>query len=342
MTPDCPWQSSERVAAGFLAGHRGATRASYRSDVRDLTGFAAARGRPLLLLTRTDLDDYVAHLLDERRLAVSTVRRRLAVINQVFAWAVEEDVLPRSPARRMRRPRPQAPPPRVRLTTVEMAALLTAAEHDGPRSAVLVHLLMLYGCRIGEVLGADVGDVRGPAAARRLRLLAKGGVPRELPLTAATTALVEQLAGDLDGGPLLRSATGARWHRTNAARHLRRLAAGVLDPVIVGQVHPHALRRSFVDAGLAAGATLAELQFALGHRSSAMVLVYAAQLVHGNDPVAWRVAAAITSGQGPAPGRATAALPVRSAPAIMQEGLQRGGEGFFERHAAVELALEHL
>ncbi len=170
-----------------------------------------------------------------------------------------------------------------------MSALLSSAERHSDRAAALVHLLLLYGCRIGEALGADVDDVHGPAGRRRLRILTKGAVVRELALTPTTARLLEQLVDGRRHGPLLPSTTGRRWHRTNAARLLQTLGRQALDPAVAQRLHPHALRRAFVDAGLQAGASLTELQYALGHCSTGMVLLYASRHAHGRDPVTWRV-----------------------------------------------------
>ncbi len=287
------WATSSRVAEGFLSGHLSATAAAYASDLRDLFAFAAARGTAPLLLSRVDLHLYVRQLQEERQLAASTVRRRLAAVHQYFRWAVEEGVLTATPAQRLRRPRSDAPPPKVSLTRAEMTALLHAAEAHSSRASVLVQLLLLYGCRIGEVLAADVDDVTGSVTARQLRLLAKGRVVRSLTLLPATADVLDEVIDGRADGPLLRSRSGRRWHRTNAARLLRSIAHSALNPAVADRLHPHALRRAFVDAGLDAGVGLSELQAALGHRSSSMVLVYASGYRADRMPVPHRVATSL-------------------------------------------------
>jgi integrase/recombinase XerD len=293
----CPdessWELSEQVAIGFLGGYRGATAAAYRADLADLFRWAAGRRRPPLLLLRLDLDSYVQHLVDERSLASATVRRRLAAVHAMFGWAVDEQVITSNPASRMRRPRASIPPPRCRLTRPEMQALLRVSEADGPRSCALVHMLLLYGSRVGAVLQVDVEDVYGPPDRRLVALRVKGGGRQDLRLTAVTAAVIEQLVEGRAAGPLLRSRTGRRWDRTNAARTLRRLAHEVLDPAVADRIHPHCLRRAFVDCAVAAGIPLSQLQEALGHRTPAMTLRYAAEHGREHDPVAWQVAAAL-------------------------------------------------
>jgi|GEM_PF-3029042 len=278
---------------GFLGGLSPSTALAYGSDLRDLAGWAAPRGQATLELTRVDLDGYVRHLTLGRRLATPTVRRRLVAISRFFAWCVTEGLLTRSPATQLRRPRPVTTPPKVRLTTTEMAALLRAAEAHSDRAGLLVHLLLLQGARIGSVLGADVAQLRGPAGRRRLVLLTKGGMTQELLMGPATSMLATTMATGRRSGPLLPSATGASWHRTNASRLLRSVASTVLDEDTAQALHPHALRRAFVDASLDAGVGLPALKFALGHRSEGKVLRYAAEFAHSSTPVSERVEAAL-------------------------------------------------
>ena len=58
-----------------------------------------------------------------------------------------------------------------------------------------MHLLLLHGCRIGAVLGANVEDLQGAPGAHRLVLTTKGGDVHELPLSASTS-LLAQLRGE--------------------------------------------------------------------------------------------------------------------------------------------------
>lgn len=93
-----------------------------------------------------------------------------------------------------------------------MTALLHAADAHSSRASVLVQLLLLHGCRIGEVLATDVVDVTGPTASRQLRLVAKGRVVRCLMLLPATAAVLDKMIDGRADGPVLLSRSGRRWH----------------------------------------------------------------------------------------------------------------------------------
>jgi integrase/recombinase XerD len=268
------WRLTRAVQEAFLAGYGPATAAAYAADLRDLNAYAAGIGTAPLLLRRTDLDRYLRMLLDERRLSAATVRRRASAVAGMFTWAVDEHLLIRNPAERLRRPRAFAAPPRVHLSRQDVTALLHAAERHSPRAAVLVHLLFAHGLRVSEAVGLDVEDVR-PGTASSALIRGKGGALREVALSDRVAASVDVLSAGRAAGPLLRSRTGRRLHRTNAARLLKDVAAQALPLSTASRVHPHAGRRSFAVLCLDNGVGLRDLQQVLGHSSGLQSLRYA-------------------------------------------------------------------
>ena len=146
----------------------------------------------------------------------------------------------------------------------ELAALIRAAETDSPRSLALVLLLGLNGLRISEVLGADVKDLGTERGHTVLYVTRKGGKRSTVPLAPRTAEAVQDYVGAREDGPLFVTATGNRWHRSEAWRTLRRLAR-VAIPGKADTIHPHDLRHAFVTLSLDAGASLRDVQDAAGH-----------------------------------------------------------------------------
>ena len=125
-------------------------------------------------------------------------------------------------------------------------------------------LLGLNGLRITEALSIDVADLGTERGHRVVRIVRKGGKHATVPLAPRTAdALDNYLAGRLTG-PLFVTATGKRWHRSEAWRTIRRLAQDVV-PGKATSLHPHDIRYAFVTLSLDAGATLHDLQDAAGH-----------------------------------------------------------------------------
>jgi len=96
---------AERLAlAGFLAGYRGLTREAYALDLRQFTSWCRARSVAVFPVRRADIEGF-ARDLEVRGRARATVTRRLSTIAGFCKYAVEEELLARSPAAHVRRAR---------------------------------------------------------------------------------------------------------------------------------------------------------------------------------------------------------------------------------------------
>ena len=96
---------AERIAlAGFLAGYRGLTREAYALDLRQFASWCRVRSLALFAVRRADIESFASELEAMGR-ARATVTRRLSTIAGFYNYAVEEELLDRSPAAHVRRPR---------------------------------------------------------------------------------------------------------------------------------------------------------------------------------------------------------------------------------------------
>lgn len=258
------------VATAFLLSLRTEnTRRSYARDLRAFFTWCAQHGLDPLAVARVHLDAYRRHLEQPRPTtgrpaAPSSVARALSALTGFFNYALAEDVLDRSPAAAVRRPKVGTDSQATGLDRGELRALLAAAEADGLRSRALVTLLAHNGLRIDEALSRDVEHLGHERGHRVLRLRRKGG-------RAATAALapptVHALEDYLDGratGPIFITRTGRRMDEPAAWRLVRRLATRA-ELASAGSINPHSLRHSFVTAALESGVPLHEVQDAAGH-----------------------------------------------------------------------------
>jgi site-specific recombinase XerD len=121
---------AERVAlAGFLAGYHGLTREAYALDLRQFTNWYRARSLALFAVRRSDIEPF-AWDLEAKGRARATVTRRLSTIAGFYRYAVQEELLDRSPAAHVRRPRVDYESHAVALDRNELGALLVAAGLD--------------------------------------------------------------------------------------------------------------------------------------------------------------------------------------------------------------------
>ena len=252
------------LAAAFLLGYQGATRAAYGRDLRSWFTWCSKQKVDPLTAQRAHVDAYARTLAEIDGRSPATVARHLSTLAGFYKYGVGEDVVARNPVANVRRPKVGTDTVSTGLDKDELAALIGAARGDGPRSLALVLLLGFNGLRISEALGADVEDLGTERGHRVLRIRRKGGKTATVPLAPRTAEAVDAYVTGRTTGPLFVTATGKRWQRSEAWRTLRRLARTAV-PDKVDSLHPHDLRHAFVTLSLDAGSSLRDVQDAAGH-----------------------------------------------------------------------------
>jgi hypothetical protein len=175
----------ERLAlVGFLADYSGPLGISYRTDLRLFTVWLAERQDRLLDVQRTHVELCGRWLEDQGR-ARSTVGRRLSTSAGFYRFCEQEQILARSPAAHVRRPKQDYDSRTVGLDHNELGAFLVAAGLSSNRDHALASLLALNGLRISEALGADIDDLNIERGHRTLRVVRKGGKQVTIPLAPA-------------------------------------------------------------------------------------------------------------------------------------------------------------
>jgi site-specific recombinase XerD len=250
----------------FLA-HGGLADATRRAYGADLAAFASWLGNRGIRLDEVDsgvLADYMGELgQGRRRLAPTSIARRLAAIRSCMRFCLGSRRVPDTTGLAPRRPRrlPEVP------KRDEIEHLLELAEGDAPlalRNRALVELLYSAGLRSAEAVGLNLADVDFEREA--VHVHGKGGKERVVPLGEE---VAHHLARYLrDGRPqLARGAEDAVFLSVRGQR---------LDTSTVRRLvrHPHRLRHAFATHLLEGGADLRTIQELLGHASLSTTQVY--------------------------------------------------------------------
>ena len=253
---------ADKLAAAWLIGYSPKTRGAYLADLKDYGAFCQEHELDPLTAHRSHVDAYRA-TLEERGLAPATIARRLSALSGFYEYAVDEELIARSPVSRVKRPKVGSDSPTLGLDAAELSRFVVAAEDAGPRDHALACLLAFNGLRVSEICEANASDLDTIRGHRVLTITRKGGKKATAPLAPRT---VEALEAHLDGrseGPLLLANDGGRLTRHGAARIVSRLAraAGLGDR----RITPHSLRHTFVTLSLDQGAALRDVQDAAGH-----------------------------------------------------------------------------
>jgi site-specific recombinase XerD len=245
-----------------------ATRRAYRVDVEEFCSWLRRRGTRLEQVDVAVLATYVSELAaartgrTPRRLASSTVSRKLAAVRAFLRFTLGRAQVPDAPlAPRRRRRLPDAPKQQ------EVESTLDSLDGDGPlglRNHALFELVYSAGLRSREAVDLDVAHVDFEQEAVLVR--GKGGKERLVPLG-------EEAAHWL--GRYLREARPALVKRSEDALFLsargRRLDTSTLRRLVP---HPHRLRHAFATHLLEGGADLRTIQELLGHSSLSTTQVY--------------------------------------------------------------------
>jgi site-specific recombinase XerD len=285
------WDLSRQVAEAYLIGVSAGSVRSYTGSLRAVFGFCAEAGVAPLELTRPGIEAYLHALRVRRGLAPASVGRHASVLAGYLAYAHQEAVIATNPMDRVRRPRVPISGPRFLLDVDQVRAMIAAAEAHDPRAHLLTVSLFVTGCRVGELLGADVADLGVERHCVTLGVRRKAGRRDVLVLPEPLPQLVGSFLAGRTDGPLLPSTSGRRWDRTGASRVLHRVARRALSPEVAGRFHVHACRAAAIGLGLEAGVDLRDVMVGAGHQRLSSTTRYLTGHRQLEDAAALRVAA---------------------------------------------------
>src|SRR5262249_2802361 len=251
----------------FLEVERGAsphTVRNYRADLREFTEFARARGLSITTADSRLVRAWMVHL-HARRLAKTSLSRKLAAVRSCFRFLARRGLIDENPARQVRSPRPDRRLPSF-LPKDESKELLdraTGASEQEQRDHALLELLYATGIRVAECCGLDYADV--DFGQGTIRVLGKGDRERVVPVGEAALAAVDRYLTlrAVRRGPLFTNRRGRRLTTRSVHRIVGQRARLT---GITRRVTPHTLRHTFATHLLGEGADLRLIQELLGHR----------------------------------------------------------------------------
>ncbi len=254
---------------------------SYGSDLRDLLGFASARG----IETTESIDlELLRDWLwqgSNAGLAKSTLARRSASARALSAWLTRTGQLSADAAVRLRAPKADRHLPRVltrgQIDTLLAGLALRAADGDpgSARDLAIVELLYASALRVSEVVGLDLGDI--DLDRLTARVTGKGSkervVPFGIPARRAMVAYLE-LRHRLVAEPSQALLLGTRGGRIGPRSIYQLIATLLSDLPGSGPSGPHTLRHTAATHLLDGGADLRSVQEMLGHASLGTTQLY--------------------------------------------------------------------
>lgn len=249
---------------------------SYLNDLSAWEDFLATRERSLV-----DADRQLARawlgLLSVRKMAGSSVNRRLSTLRGFYEYQLRQGSVTVNPFREVRNVKTGRKLPR-HLSPLEIEKLLslTGADFAGRRDRLLFELLFSTGCRVGELCALNVGQVRKGT----ILIRGKGDRDRYVFVGAAARQALEEylpfrkerVAGDPDSqDALILDQRGKRLTPRGVYFLVEEYA---LKAGLSRRISPHAFRHSFATELLNEGADIRVVQELLGHVSLSTTQVY--------------------------------------------------------------------
>jgi site-specific recombinase XerD len=254
---------------------------AYTADLADFRRWTCA-GPKLSEISETTLKEYLASLVEERKLAPATVRRRFACLRAFFRWVADREVVtdPFSNwrlqfPRRKRLPRSLARP--------EISLLLFSfGKFDAPTLLdskpflpTVVRLMVATGIRVGELCKLKVDDISPDGAS--LRIYGKGSRDRiayisDCQLRHELQLLIKQhRQNGRPNGQLFVNRSGSAIKPAAIRSKLRRTA---IDVGLARRITPHMLRHTAATLLIETGVDIRFVQRLLGHSSIATTEIY--------------------------------------------------------------------
>ncbi len=255
------WTQERLAVAGFLVGYTQRTRESYALDLRRWFEFCTTNGLRPFVARRPHLELF-AREMEAKGLAPATVARRLSTVCVWYTYLEAEDLILKSPALHVRRPKVSMESTTLGLDRAELGSILYTAERARPSEYALICLLGLNGLRVSEACSAQVKDLGTQRGHRTLAIIGKGNKPALLPLAPRTARAVDLAVGERHSGPIVLDSRGQPCARHSAAWIVEKLARRAR---IAKHITPHSLRHSFITAALDAGVPLRDVSIAARH-----------------------------------------------------------------------------
>ena len=228
-------------------------------------------------ITRLMIRQFMAEEM-QRGISKTTMARRLAALRGFFDYLVQEEGLPKNPARSVAAPKiPKKLPPV--MTAEETNGLVDSVQSDPERDSspdrvvrdrLIVELLYGTGLRVSELVGLNVTDI--DRAERWLNIRGKGRKERQVPFGEKAADALDrflEVRARLKPPSSVQALFLHRW-----GGQLRRLTVRSVEVIVKKyaqefnddpSLHPHSLRHAFATHLLSEGADLRTIQELLGH-----------------------------------------------------------------------------
>lgn len=277
-------RENNELEQAFIAAKRleGCSEKSLSYYHATLNKLLLALNKPVDAITTPDIRGYLASIQEARALSRVTIDNIRRIFSSFFSWLEDEDLIRKSPVRRIRKVRAESLIKEV-LTDENLEVLRDSCIE--PRDLAMIDLLASTGIRVGELVKMNRQDI--DFQERQCVVFGKGNKEREVYFNArAKIHLLNYLRDRTDDNPALFVSLHAPHSRLTIGGVESRLRA-VGARANIHHVHPHKFRRTMATMAIDKGMPIEQVQRLLGHVRVDTTLHYA-QVNQNNVKLAHR------------------------------------------------------
>lgn len=243
------------LSAKKIEGCSDKTISYYQATIETL--FSTIR-KPVREISTNDIRGYLSNYQEKRKVGRVTIDNMRRIFSSFFAWLEDEDLIMKSPVRRIHRVRTESLVKEV-LTDENMEVLRDSCQEI--RDIAMIDLLASTGMRVGELVNLNREDI--DFHERQCVVFGKGNKEREVYFNARTKIhLQNYLNSRTDDNPaLFVSLTKPHTRLTISGIEVRLRLLG--RKVNIAKVHPHKFRRTMATMAIDKGMPIEQVQLNL-------------------------------------------------------------------------------
>lgn len=241
---------------------------AYRRDLYDFADGVESLDK----VDRITINSYI-RTLKERKLAPTSVIRKVASLRGFFKWTASMNILEKNPASTLEQPKvPQRLPKVISLKEIEEML------HNNltPIEQVVMELLYSCGLRVSELVNLKLNDI--DMASKYVRCFGKGSKERIIPFGAKALEAIKNYLPERELTLKKYNLNSKRFLVLENGRFINRQDVYNLihqrGKLIHKNISPHTLRHSFATHLLENGADLRVVQELLGHSDVSTTQLY--------------------------------------------------------------------
>ena len=263
---------SEDVLSSFISAKRieGCSERTLRYYCLILENALDFIDKPIRSISTNDIRDYLSNYQDTHdvsKVSVDNVRR---VLSSFFSWLEDEDVIFKSPVRRIRKVRTEKI---VKEVYSDEALEILRDGCDNIRDLAMLDILISTGIRVGELVNLDIADI--DFENRECIVFGKGMKERLVYFDARTKVHLSNYLKSRDDSEKALFVSLLKPHKrleiSGVETRLKQMGA----KMGVGRVHPHKFRRTLATRAINKGMPIEQVQKLLGHTKIDTTMEYA-------------------------------------------------------------------